>query len=43
MHIILNVYVFRGKFENRDVAVKIVTLASLAEREVIEMMLLYIV
>ena len=36
MHIILNAYVFRGKFEERDVAVKEVRKASLAEREVIE-------
>ena len=44
MHIILNVYVFRGKCGTRDkVAVKRVLVASLADREVIEMLLLYIV
>ena len=36
MHIILNAYVFRGKFENWDIAVKKVLKISLADREVIE-------
>ena len=43
MYVILNVYVFRGKFDNRNVAVKRVLKDFLAEREVIEMLLLYIV
>ena len=39
MHVLLNVYVFRGKFDGRDAAVKILLKESLAEREVIEMLL----
>ena len=43
MHIILNVYVFRGKFENKDVAVKIIFPESPAfvDSNVIEMLRLY--